>query len=283
MSLNGNEQNVDNEQVIPWTKRIGNRNAGKESNIPWWVNDKFKLHKFCKEHGFPTPEVYAIWKTPDEMNFAEAPKKFVIKPTVMFSMWGVMLLEKLDDGTFYDELKGRHLTEEQIRDEQQQVYERCKYKGAYRLMMEAKIEGEHPGKPIPFDYKVSVFYDQPGQVLQIDRNPDVPENAFFDGQFSPLDLEGTIVSDWSKKKMGQHVRPHDYEKMLQLAIDVTKAIGTPYMRVDMFVGPNGPVIGELTASPGDAFYGNNYKFSEAYDLELGKAWSEAELRLASDA
>src|SRR5690606_24325533 len=100
---------------------------------------------------------------------------------------------------------------------------------------------------------------------------------------SPLDLEGTIVSDWSKKKMGQHVRPHDYEKMLQLAIDVTKAIGTPYMRVDMFVGPNGPVIGELTASPGDAFYGNNYKFSEAYDLELGKAWSEAELRLASDA
>lgn len=273
--------NTGEARVLPWTKRIGERNANKESNIPWWVNDKFRLHNFCQEHGFPMPKVYAFWKTPDEMDFSSAPKKFVIKPSVMFSMWGVMLLEKLEDGTYYDELKGRILTFDQILSEQTSVYERCKYKGAYRLMMEEKIEGVTSDKPIPFDYKVSVFYDKPGQVLQIDRNPSDPENAFFDGAFEPLDLELSIISDWTKKKQGVHVRPETYEKMLEIASAVTKAIGTPYMRVDMFVGPSGPVIGELTASPGDAFYGNNYKFTESYDLELGQAWADAEKRLAA--
>lgn len=266
----------------PWTKKIADRNSGNEAQIPWWVNDKYKLHMFCKEHGFPMPEVYEFWKTPSEMDFDQAPNKFVLKPTVMFSMWGVMLLEKLDDGTFYDELKGRNLTFDQIQAEQQAVYDRCKYKGSYRLMMEEKIDSGIPDQPIPFDYKIAVFYDQPGQVLQINRNPAVPENAFFDGNFEPLDLDRTIISDWSKKKQGQHDRPECYEEMLKIACEVTKALGTPFMRVDMFAGPNGPVIGELTASPGDAFYGNNYKFTDQYDAELGRAWAEAEKRMEAE-
>ncbi|MGW9402565.1 ATP-grasp fold amidoligase family protein [Arthrobacter sp. NPDC055585] len=264
----------------PWTTRIAHRNAGKETNIPWWVHDKFKLHNFCKEHGFPTPDVYNFWKTPGEITFDGAPKKFVLKPTVMFSMWGVMLLEKLDDGTFHDELKDRVLTFENIQAEQQKVYERCKYKGAYRLMMEEKIESRNPGQPVPLDYKIAVFYDEPGQVQQINRNPAIPENAFFDGSFEPLDLTHTIISDWSTTKRGEHDRPDDYEEMLQIAADVTKKLGTPFMRVDMFAGPSGPVVGELTASPGDAFYGNNYKLADAYDLELGRMWLEAEQRIA---
>ncbi|MGP5164291.1 ATP-grasp fold amidoligase family protein [Arthrobacter rhombi] len=266
----------------PWTKRIAARNAGEEKNIPWWVNDKYKLHKFCKEHGFPMPEVFAFWKTPDEMNFDQAPMKFVLKPTVMFSAWGVMLLEKRDDGTFYDELKGRALTFEQIMAEQKSVYDRCKYKGAYRLMIEEKIEGPNSEQPIPLDYKIAVFYDVPGQVLQINRNPKKVENAFYDGAFEPLDLDRKIISDWSTKPKGEHDRPEAYEEMLQIASSVTMALGTPFMRVDMFVSPHGPVIGELTPSPGDAFYGNNYKFTDDYDADLGEAWLAAEERLAAD-
>lgn len=266
----------------PWTKRIADRNSGNESGTPWWVNDKYLLHNFCKEHGFPMPLVYNFWKTPSEMNFDQAPKKFVLKPTVMFSMWGVMLLERLDDGTFHDELKDRVLTFEQIQAEQQLVYERCKYKGSYRLMIEEKIESHVPGQPVPFDYKVSVFYDEPGQVHQINRNPQVVEYAFFDGEFEPLELDGTIISDWSTTHQGQHDRPEDYKEMLQIACDVTKALRTPFMRVDMFAGPNGPVIGELTPSPGDAFYGNNFKYTDEYDTRLGQAWLEAEKRLAAD-
>lgn len=266
----------------PWTKRIADRNSGNENEIPWWVNDKYRLHTFCKENGFPMPDVYKFWKTPAELNLDEAPNKFVLKPTVMFSAWGVMLLEKRDDGTFFDELKGRILTFEQIKAEQEAAYDRCKYKGSYRLMMEEKIESRNVGQPVPLDYKISVFYDAPGQVHQINRNPQVLEYAFFDGDFKPLELDRTIISDWSTKNKGIHDRPEDYDKMLRIASDLTKALRTPFMRVDMFAGPNGPVIGELTPSPGDAFYGNNFKYTEEYDLELGQAWLDAEKRIAAD-
>ncbi|MDJ0321722.1 ATP-grasp fold amidoligase family protein [Pseudarthrobacter sp. PS3-L1] len=263
----------------PWTNRIADRNSGKESGTPWWVNDKYLLHKFCKEHGFPMPEVYKFWKTPHELNLDDTPKKFVLKPTVMFSAWGVMLLERLDDGTFHDELQNRILTFAQVKAEQLAAYERCKYKGSYRLMMEEKVEGRNGDQPIPLDYKVSVFYDQPGQVHQINRNPKVLEYAFFDGQFAPLDLGDTIISDWATKSLGRHDRPADSAEMLKIACELTMTLKTPFMRVDMFAGPQGPVIGELTPSPGDAFYGNNFKYTEKYDLDLGQAWLDAERRI----
>lgn len=268
--------------LTPWTSKIAARNSGNEENIPWWVNDKYKLHQFCKEHGFPMPEVYSFWKTPSEMSLENAPQKFVLKPTVMFSMWGVMLLSRLDDGNFYDDLTGRTLTFEQVRAEQQAAYDRCQYKGAYRLMMEEKVEGRNPGQAVPLDYKVSVFYDEPRLVQQINRNHKILEFAFFDGKFDPLDLERTFISDWSTTKKGQHDRPDDYEEMLLIASNLTKALKTPFMRVDMFAGPRGPIIGELTASPGDAFYGNNYRYTDDFDSELGSAWLEAEKRIVAD-
>lgn len=273
----------DAHGFMTWNERMQLRNAHKESTANWWVNDKYELHKFCKKHGFPMPKVYKFWNNPKEMNLEDAPKKFVLKPTVMFSAWGVMLLEKRDDGTYFEELKGRVMTFEKILEEQQYAYDLCKYKGSYRLMMEEKIESGNPEQPVPLDYKVSVFYDEPGQVHQINRNTEIMEFAFFDGNFDPLVLDGRIDSAWDTKAQGKHERPEQYEEMLRIATEVTKTLGTPYMRVDMFSGPNGPVIGELTPSPGDAYYGNNFKYTDAYENELGQAWTDALKRMVADA
>lgn len=272
----------DANGFMTWNQRMKLRNAHKEDTANWWVNDKFKLHNFCKENGFPMPKVYKFWKHPSEMNFDDAPKKFVLKPTVMFSAWGVMLLEKRDDGTYFEELKGRVMTIEKILEEQLYAYDLCKYKGSYQLMMEEKIESGNPDQPVPLDYKVNVFYDKPAQVHQINRNTKVMEFAFFDGDFNPLELDGRIDSKWDTKAQGKHERPEQYEEMLRIATEVTKALGTPYMRVDMFSGPNGPVIGELTPSPGDAYYGNNFKYTDAYEIELGQLWDYALERVEAD-
>ncbi|OAB86238.1 hypothetical protein AWH69_15210 [Janibacter melonis] len=264
-----------------WNQRMKIRNSGGEDTANWWVNDKFKLHQFCDKNGFPMPEAYHFWKTPDELDLTDAPVKFVLKPTVMFSAWGVMLLERTSDGTFFEELTGRSLSIDQIRSEQQRAYDICKFKGSYRLMMEERIESSIPGKPIPFDYKVSVFYDTPEQVHQIDRNTNPIEFAFFDGSFEPLDLTGKIESDWSSKGKGEHHRPPEHEEMLTIATDLTKALRTPFMRIDMFSGPSGPVVGELTPSPGDAYYGNNFRYTDSYEIDLGKAWDAAESRMGA--
>ncbi|KGN35695.1 ATP-grasp fold amidoligase family protein [Knoellia subterranea] len=267
--------------TVAWTQRIAMRNAGREQDVPWWVNDKYKLHMFCAEHGYPVPRPFAFWRTPDEMDLGVGPDRFVLKPTVMSSSWGVMLLERLGDGTYFEQLSRRTLTQAQILAEQVRVHDRCKYKSSYRLMVEEWIEGPGPDKRIPLDYKVSVFYDEPRHVLQIDRNPQSIELAFFDGGFNVLTLPGSVELDPSRS-LGQPVRPSEAEEMLQVATRLTTQLRTPFMRVDMFVGPRGPVIGELTASPGGAFYGNSHKYSDAYDEELGQAWAAAEERIHRD-
>lgn len=268
-------------EIMKWTERIGRRNAGKEKSVPWWVNDKFKLHKWAAENELPMPDLLRVWKTPSEMDLSGLPKRFVLKPSVMFSAWGVLLLEVMPDGKFWDSLRGRELTLEQVKSEQQEAYERCKYKGSYRLLVEERVESPFDEQQIPFDYKIHSFHGETPLVQQINRNTKPVRYAFFDGDFEPLNLELKIVSEWEKRPKDEPVRPECWKEMLEIAARVTEKLGTPFMRVDMFVSTHGPVIGELTPSPGDAFYKNNYTYTDEFDLELGQMWTQAESRIAA--
>lgn len=265
----------------PWTKRVSERIAGKEPATPWWVNDKYKLHKFCSDNGLPMPKLYQSWKTPDLIDLTEAPGEFVLKPSGMHSEWGVMVLRRLDDGRFYDSLQNRILTEDVILREQEKVYDKSKYKGSYRVLVEEKIVSSGQGADIPFDYKVYCFYDKPLMVQQFDRNDHRTQAAFFDGDFFPLDLSGRIESNWDHYQLGTPVVPEGAREMLKIAAEVTTKLNTPFMRVDMFASDRGPVIGELTPAPGGAYYGKTYTFTEKYDAELGEEWSAAEARIAA--
>lgn len=267
---------------MKWTERIGQRNAGKEKSVPWWVNDKFKLHKWAAENQLPMPELLRFWKTPSEMKLNDLPERFVLKPSVMFSAWGVMLLEELPNGNYWDSLRGRELNLEQIFKEQQQAYEQCKYKGSYRLLVEERIESPLESQQIPFDYKIHSFYGETGLVQQINRNKTPVRYAFFDGHFEPLELEKNIISDWVNRPKDEHVRPEPWKEMLEIGGRVSELLQTPFMRVDMFLSSKGPVIGELTPSPGDAFYKNNYTYTDEFDEELGRLWTVAEDKILEE-
>ena len=49
----------------------------------------------------------------------------------------------------------------------------------------------------------------------------------------------------------------------------------PFISVDCYAGKRGPVVGELTHTPGGPWFGLMYRFSEAFDEELGQAWISA--------
>lgn len=271
------------QRMKTWTARIGDRNSGKgpKENPAWWVNDKLKLHKFCRERGFPMPDLLHSWNHPDELRPSSLEKPLVLKPSVMLSTWGVMLLEPLGNGVWRESLRARELTFDQIVAEQLAAYERCKYKGSYKLMAEELISDEREGLSVPLDYKVWVFYDRAEQIQQISRNGSKAEYVFMDRNFEEI-APDKILSDWSTIKKGVPLPPSRANEMVRIAENLTKALGTPFMRVDMYNGKAGPVIGELTPSPGDAFYGNNYTFSEEYNIELGEKWDHALQRMKSE-
>ena len=65
--------------------------------------------------------------------------------------------------------------------------------------------------------------------------------------------------------------------MLDVASKISIIINSPFISVDMFSSSSGggAVIGELTPAPGGPYYGDMYKFTESFDLELGQEWETA--------
>ncbi|WP_197464203.1 ATP-grasp fold amidoligase family protein [Brevibacterium casei] len=245
------------------------------------MNDKYRLNRFCLEHSIPAPKVSQAWKTPDDLDFSTAPETFVLKPSVMHSAKGVMLLSQTNDAdTYYESLSKRNLSTNEIRSIQKSVYDACKFKGSYRLLIEERITS--PGNPdaIPLDYKVFCFYDKIGVISQINRNTSPKELLWYDGAFEPLATAENIVSDWDTISVGKPQTPQDPGRMIDIAIRISKLLKTPFMSVDMFESSRGPVVGELTPAPGAAYYGDWYQFSDALNLKLGELWDDAADKLS---
>jgi len=72
--------------------------------------------------------------------------------------------------------------------------------------------------------------------------------------------------------------PRWWIEMLEVARRVSWARPTPFLRVDMFSSVDGPVIGELTPTPGGPHYGM-WRFKPWFDHELGQGWLKAARRL----
>lgn len=267
--------------VLTWTEWQKRRLSGEEQSIPWWVNDKLKLSQFCAESGLPSPDILFVWDDPSDISLVDAPDVFVLKPSVMHSAWGVMVLNRTSEpDVFYESLSGRTLNDEQIKTEQSAVYERCKYKSEYKVFIEEKVVGQAPQQGIPFDYKVYCFFDKPMLIQQIDRNFKPMRTVWFDGDFEPLNIDGRIESEWKAVNYGEHVRPTHWREMLTVASRATVILRTPFMSVDMYSSTRGPLIGEMTPAPGVPYYGEWYRFTPAFDAELGMAWALAERRIA---
>lgn len=265
---------------MKWTEWQKNRVTGQEVNVPWWVNDKLKLASFCKDNGLPTPKIEAIWDHPRDIDLSSFGESFVLKPSVLHSARGVMVLQKTGEDRFHDSLTQRDLTQEAIIKEQTEYHEECKFKGTYKIFVEEKVVSEDAiGGPIPLDYKIYCFYGIPKMVFQFNRNHKPKRAAWFDGEFRPLRLSECIRSDWKHIHHGVHILPSKWNEMLEIAAKASKLVNTPFMSVDMFSSNNGPLIGEFTPAPGGPYYGEMYKFTEEFDQEMGQAWADALERL----
>lgn len=266
-------------RVLTWTERVKQRRENIEKNIPWWVNDKLVLSKFCHENGLPFPHEFARWQHPTEIDLRSAPDQFVLKPSVMSSMIGVMALTRTGSDSFRESLTRRELTEEAVKTEQISVYEKCKYKGSYKIFVEEWIKDEHPEVNVPFDYKFFCFYDKIGLVQQVDRNKAKVGYAWFDGDFNPIGSDH-VEMDLNLVEAIPHIKPSIATEMLKVAERTTKLLKTPFMRVDMFASTRGPIIGELTASPGAiAIEGYRAQLTPAFNRKLGLEWQKAIERL----
>lgn len=264
---------------MDYLTRIRARARGEERGVPGFLHDKARATQFVEMIGGPTLKTLRSFKEPAEFNFDELPETFVLKPTFSSSSFGVMVLERQEDSTFHDHLRNRSLDMDAIRSEQIALAE--KHSNSKHLWIVEEKVRDAQGHIVPDDYKFYGFQGQIGLVHQTIRGNPLNHHAYFDGDFRPLhDPDGSLI--WTHQGIVDRVHvapPENWEQMLNVARRISVAVPSPFVRIDMYNTPAGPVFGEFTLVPGTFFYEDREKMSISLSTQLGRLWAQAEYRL----
>ena len=194
------------------------------------------------------PRRIAVLENLDSLSDESLPDIFVLKLANGWSSRGVMILERTGPDEFFDHMNLQALNLESIVQIQMEKAESFTRKEPRWIVEELVIHTLGVGA-IPFDYKFYCFQGEVGLVVQIDRNSGPVKVVLFDGDFRPLKL-GTDYLLGDAAKPGVPVVPLNAPEMLWWAQRLSLEADSPFVSIDMFDSPTGPVFGEFTYSPG---------------------------------
>lgn len=263
---------------MDYLTRIRERGAGQERGVPSYLHDKIKGREFVERIGGPVPKLLATYTSADDIRLDELPDTFVLKPTFSSSSFGVMVLERKEEG-YHDHLRHRDLTAEQIVAEQTELSEKTP-RAKHEWIVEERIV-DPQGNPVPDDYKFFTFQGEIGLIHRTIRDPKKNKHAFFDGNFEPIvDPEDRLI-EVNTKIIERIVepRPDNWKSMLNIAKRISVAVPSPFVRVDMYDTLNGPVFGEFTLVPGTFYYEDREKMHAPLSYRMGYLWEQAENQL----
>ncbi|MFA4929817.1 MAG: ATP-grasp fold amidoligase family protein [Patulibacter sp.] len=257
--------------MTTWQQYMIERVEGREGAMPWFLHDKLRCYDFLSSIDIPTVEVLRRFATPAEIELDGLPKEFVLKPTLQSSTKGVMVLRAEEDG-WYESLRRRTMTTEQIIEEQAKLFEDSPLPGN-KIIVEEKI-ADAGQFAIPRDFKAYAFRGLVSLVLQIDRNTKPSTVAWFDGAFEPVN-DGRVWTNPAYVAEAPAAPPEGAWSLLRIASAVSAAIPTPFASIDMYLTPRGPVVGEITLAPGGLYHGQHYRLSRDQQRLMGWMWEQA--------
>lgn len=246
----------------------------------FFPGDKLAVFALIRSMGFNTAENYKIFDCADDISLSKLPNVFVIKPHQLSSKRGVYVLHRIaGDCGYWDAMTNKRFWASQIVDEFSRLEKVWKEKrtSLFKIIAEERVVGEYKPNGIPLDYKFYAFNGRVRFILQIDRNFVKPRLAFFGEDFSPWNWMD-FLSVGKSVEIGLPVIPSQANEMLDIVINISKNLNTPFCSVDMYQSKRGPLVGELTRTPGGPYFGM-FKFNNLFDQELGDEWRRAALEL----
>lgn len=263
--------------AVTWTDFVSRR--WKRIDLPKSNLGKIALEEFVQKHSIPHLKVIKVFSRAADVSFKGLPEYFVFKPAALWSGTGVRLLHRIAGmNLFFDAKNNLVISEEEVRQSACRVEEKFG-KGELEFIVEERAIDEDVDKAIPLDYKVFTFHGVTKFVLQVDRNFNPPKMAFFDGNFEPISDDRVQFNEEKPETKGNHRRPECWEGILEVSRRTTLELDADFISVDCYATKDGPMLGELTHTPGGPWYGTMYRFSNEFDVELGNAWREANERL----
>ncbi len=233
---------------------------------------KLRTVELAASHGVAVPEIYAVWPDVASIDLAPLPDSFVLKADGGAGSVAVFPLRRREDGR-YEMVGGKgDVSEEELRERIRSLD-----RAARAPFFAEELLHAPGGGPIPDDVKCYMFYGTVGQVL-VRR---VGEH----GRASTIRLKFVDENgvDYGPVAPG---RPHDptievpdaLPPMLEVARHLSRAVGLPFCRVDLYETSKGIVLGEITRAP----MGGNERWTAEHDEFLGRHWLDGSARLQSD-
>lgn len=231
------------------------------------VDHKLDSARFAYALGIRTPRILS---GPAPIPELEAPHSshFTLKPLRGTSSKGVLLLKREKEG-FRDILSGAFHPSWQSA---------CKAASAEVkhnsiFYTEEMITEDDRGESCPDDFKFYCFYGVVGLILQKRRlNGGHASFRWLDPSWKPVE-----TGRYTNRIDPNLPTPKRKDDLLAAAELLSSSIPTPFLRIDLYSGNQGPVFGEFTPHPGDF-----HTFSKEWDVALGTLYEEASTRLQLD-
>lgn len=250
--------------------RLGDRSLSPMAQIPY----KLRNYSLAQSHGVPTPRISGVWGAAREVTLSEVTaERIVLKGDGGHSAQGVFPLERTSGG--WRSLDGAIRFTGDV--PPPEILEPL---GRARAPFFAEEFLESPsGWTIPEDVKLYCAY---GEVLQVYVMRSSSEGSmeresfssrFFSAQGEPFDeIRRGLRYDTGIEA------PNQLPELVEAARHLSRAVGLPFIRVDMYATRSGPVLGELTSVPS----GGKQSYAQDHDRLMGQAWVDADAKLERD-
>jgi ABC-type polysaccharide/polyol phosphate transport system ATPase subunit len=232
------------------------------------LNKKIPMKLFMEKNSHIRSNLIGRHSHISEIDFDNLPDEFVIKPQDGASNNGVFVIKRNDDNTFFDAMRGRNFTPDQIVAEYLDEHKRFKSINL-PVYIEERYTSADPNFQIPLDYKGYCFNGRVELIMQRNVNPGRKASdwrfAYYDRDWNKL---GSVREGIA---YGQDLQPpRERIEIVREMERLSKLLPLEFCSMDMYNTLQGVAFGECTIHPGA------YKaFSKEWDMRLGERYASS--------
>lgn len=227
-------------EKLQWLKVHGFRPEYTQMVDKYGVKE-YVTKKIGVEYVIPT---LGVWDKPEDINWGNLPKEFVLKTTTGgggFGVWIVKDKDTFDREQFAKEVYARHPNIGKSKQTHKNAFREHPYDGVRdRIIAEEfkKVNGEIVDLT---DYKFYCFNGEPRYLLVVQgRSSGQKLFDYFDTEWKHL----SVHDEGTKNAPIEPEKPSCFDKMIDISRKLSK--GIPHVRVDLYLINGRPYFGEMT-------------------------------------
>jgi hypothetical protein len=204
------------------------------------LTDKYEVRKYIQEKGYPLllNDLYGVYDSAEEINFAQLPARFALKATHGSNMNIICKDKRSIDWKKSCTLMDKWLEINYFYMGREWAYKNIKP----RLICERYLENEEIGELI--DYKIYCFHGKP-EVLFVCTGRYSSEGVKY--HVYDMNWNRIFVTKGKPSSDFQVEKPNNFQSMIDVASELTQ--GFPFSRVDFYEVQGKMIFSELTFYP----------------------------------